>query len=43
MIEERKHGEQNNEHDSRKCENIQNHFCGDIHPQGVTMITSRMP
>jgi hypothetical protein len=31
MIEERKHGKQNNRHDSRKYENKQNNFCGDLH------------
>jgi hypothetical protein len=31
LIEERKHGEGNNGHDSKKCENIQNNFRGNLH------------
>jgi hypothetical protein len=33
----------NNRHDSKKCENRQNNFCGNLHSQGVVVITIRMP
>ncbi len=42
MIEERKHGKQSNKHDSRKCENKQNNFCGNLHSQGMVVITIGM-
>jgi len=31
MIEEKKHGDQNNEHDNKKYENRQNSFRGKLH------------
>jgi hypothetical protein len=31
LIEKRKHGEQNNKHDNKKCENRQNSFHGNLH------------
>jgi hypothetical protein len=39
MIEERKHEEWNNKQDSKKIENRQNNFDGDLHPWGVVVIT----
>jgi hypothetical protein len=31
LIEERKHEEQSNKHDNKKCENKKNSFRGDLH------------
>jgi hypothetical protein len=39
MIEERKHGEQNNEHDNKKCGNTQNNIRGNLYYYGVVTIT----
>jgi hypothetical protein len=43
MIEERKHGKQNNGHDNKECENRQNNFREDLHLQRVVAVTTRMP
>jgi hypothetical protein len=42
MIEKRKHGKRNNAHDSRKSENKQNNFHGNLHSRGMVAITIGM-